>query len=142
MNRNVILGTGAAVVIAAGSLVAATSASAGSSSHTLHLKAKVLKTVETSKSTSVETDVLRKAGKTVGFETQSCNFGGTSDACAVTFALKNGTLIGATTSPISQSSSVKYKGKITGGRGKYAGDKGTIAVSATGARAKLTIVYG
>lgn len=141
MNCNVILGTGAAVVLAAGSLVAAGSALAESSSHTLHLKAKVLKTVETSKSTSVETDALRKGGKTVGFETQSCNFGGTGDVCAVTFALKNGTLLGSTTSPITPSSSVKYKGKITGGRGKYSGDKGTIAVSVTGIRAKLTIVY-
>jgi hypothetical protein len=140
MMRNVALGVGAAATILAGGAIVADSALAAGATHTIKVSATVLKTVEPSNATSVETDRLTRAGKTVGFETQSCNVS-QGEKCAVTFALKNGILLGSTTSSITTSSHGTFKGKITGGLGSYTGDKGTIKGSVDGIRATLTITY-
>jgi hypothetical protein len=141
MNRNVVLGTGAVVVIAAGSLVVGGAASASGSPHTLHVTATVLKHINTSKTTFVETDTLTHRGKKVGFESQSCNDASQGVKCSVTFALKNGVLLGHSTSPITSTSTGTVAGAITGGLGKYTGDKGRLKATIDGIHADFTIVY-
>jgi hypothetical protein len=141
MNRNVVLSAGAAAVLVVGAVTVATSAAAAGGSHTLVLTGKTLQTTSLGKSNSVEADVLTKAGKRVGYETESCNFGGTNDKCAVTITVKGGVLLGHITFPITNGTSPTATGKITGGLGAYTGSKGTIKVVSTANHGTITVKY-
>jgi hypothetical protein len=142
MKRMILLSSSAVAVAAAGSLVlGGSAATATSSTHHLHLHATVLKSVETSATTVVETDRLRRHGTTVGFETQSCNDGGQGVKCSVSFALTNGMLLGHTASAITTSNHGTFHGTITGGLGTYTGSKGTVKGHVDGIHASLVITY-
>jgi hypothetical protein len=141
MKRNIALGAGAAAVAVAGGIVVAGAAVAAGGSHTLRFTGKSVAHKELGKSHAVETDALTTSGKTVGYQNESCDFGGTNDNCAATFALKGGILIGHYTFPITRGVSTTGTGKITGGLGQYAGDTGTIKIVTSRNAAKVTITY-
>lgn len=143
MNRTAALATGCATVALAGGVVATSSAIAAGSSHTVKFRGTQLQTMALGKSHEVEADVLRQAGKKVGYATETCDFGGTNDLCAVTYAIKGGVLYGHVTFPITQSGTAPStaKGKITGGLGSYSGVKGSIKVVTSAGHGDYTITY-
>jgi hypothetical protein len=141
MKRTALLSIGAAVVIVTGGTVAAGAALAAGSSHTLHLTTKRLQFINTSKTTFVETDVIERAAKKVGYESISCNDGGQQIVCSLSLALTNGMLLGHLTIPISSDASTSVSGAITGGLGTYAHDKGTVKGKITGNTSTLTVTY-
>jgi hypothetical protein len=149
MSRNALLGGVAVATVVAGGIMAGGSAGATSTTqaqahphtHTIRLTATRLSLANTSKSTFVEANTVFKAGKKVGYETQSCNDGGTNVVCAVTFSLPRGVLLGHFTVPITTSDKSKTTGKITGGLATYSGDHGTIHASFNGSHAKYRLTY-
>jgi len=141
MTRKALLSAGAAVVVAASGIVAGGVALAAPSSHTMHLRATRLQFINTSKSTFVETDVIARAGKRVGYETISCNDGGHQIICSLSFALGTGMLLGHLTIPITSTTSTTVTGAVTGGLGGFAGDKGTVKGTITGKHATYTVKF-
>jgi hypothetical protein len=141
MKRTAVLSAAAAVVIIGGGVLAGTAALASGSSHTLHLTTSRLQFVNTPKSTFVETDAVSRAGKKVGYETISCNAGGSQVLCSLSFALAGGMLLGHLTIPITSGESTSVSGKVTGGLGIFAGDRGTIKGSIIGKRSVFTVKY-
>jgi hypothetical protein len=132
-----------AVAAAALALAAAMTgmASAAAKVHTQHLTGKRLQFVNTSNTTFVETDAVRRGATKVGYETISCNDGGHQIACSLSLALTNGMLLGNLTIPISSSSSVHFHGRLTGGLGRFAGDHGKIKGTISGKRSVFTVTY-
>jgi hypothetical protein len=141
MRRTALLSVGAVVVIATGGVIAGGTALAAGGSHTLHLTTTRLQFVNTSKTTFVETDVIDRSAKKVGYETISCNDGGTAIVCSLSLALTNGMLLGHLTIPISSGASTAVSGTITGGLGSYAHDKGTVKGQITGKVSSFTVTY-
>jgi hypothetical protein len=143
MNRTTLLASGAALTLVAGTTFAAVGvASASGKTHTLVLHGTTLSTHEIGKSHEVEANTLRKGGKIVGYSTDSCDFGGTKDKCAVTYALEGGDLLGHVTFPITSGQSSTATGKITGGLGSFTGARGTIKVQTGGPNAgTITLKY-
>jgi hypothetical protein len=141
MNRSALIGSGAVATIVAGGILAVGSAQAAGGSHTLHLRSHRLQVANTSKATFAETNVVTKSGKTVGYETLSCNDGGTGVKCSLSLSLPNGMLLGGVTTPITTSDQTTLTGKITGGLGAFVGVKGTVTADVTGKNANYTITY-
>lgn len=141
MNRTVMIGSGAIATIVAGGILAVGPAHAASGSHTLHLRTHRLQVANTSKSTFAETDVVTESGKRVGYETLSCNDGGTGVKCSMSLSLPNGMLLGGVTTPITTSNQTTLTGKITGGLGRFTGAAGTVTAQVSGKNATYTITY-
>jgi hypothetical protein len=116
-------------------------ASAAARVHTQHLTARRLQFVNTSNTTFVETDAVRRGTTRVGYETITCNDGGQQIACSLSLALENGILLGHLTIPISSGSTVHFRGRLTGGLGRFAGDTGTIRGTISGKRSAFTVKY-
>lgn len=144
MNRTALLASGAALTLVTGSVVAASTALASGTTHTLVLHGTSLSTHALGKHQSyeVEANTLHQHGRVVGYSTDSCFVQGHGDVCSVTYALKGGDLYGHLTFPITSGTSSVAKGKITGGLGRYAGAKGTIKLLTTGPnRGTITLKY-
>jgi hypothetical protein len=139
--RTALLGAGAALGFAAAGITAGGAALAAGGSHTLHLTTTRLQFVNTTKTTFVETDAMFKAGKKVGYDTLSCNDGGQQVICSLSLALENGMLLGHLTIPINNLQSTKVAGKLTGGLGVFAGDKGTIKGAIDGKHGTYTVKF-
>ena len=139
MKRTALLGAAVAAAVVAG-VAAGGIALATSDSHTLHLTTTRLQFVNTSKTTFVEADAVFKTKK-AGYETITCNDGGQQIVCSLTIALKGGVLLGNLSIPITSDTSTNVTGKVTGGLGKFAGDKGTIKGVITGKHATYTVKY-
>ena len=133
-----LLSAGAAVVVAA---VIAVPALAVGTAHTLHLTATRLQFVNTSATTFVETDAVFRAGKKAGYETISCDDGCHQIVCSMSVALEDGMLVGHVTIPITSGNTSKVAGKVTGGLGRFKGDKGTIKGTITGKHSTMTVTY-
>jgi hypothetical protein len=143
MNRTRLLTAATAAVAVTATVVAIGGAGASTPQQTLTLHGKPLQMKSLGKSHQVEVDVLRAAGRRVGYAAESCFFGGQGDKCAVTITLKNGVLYGHYTFPISNGAApTTAKGKITGGLAGYAGVSGSIKVVATSSSETITVTYG
>jgi hypothetical protein len=129
------------MLIAGGATAATAVAAAGGHSHTVRLTGTAIKAKAIGRSYELEADSLRSGGKVVGLSTESCFTGGTGDQCSFAIALKGGQLLGHYTFPISNGDSSVAHGKITGGLGRFTGDKGTIRVTATGHSLQVRLVY-
>jgi hypothetical protein len=141
MNRTGWLGAGVAAAALAAGIAAAGVALAAGSSHTLHLTTTRLQFVTPSHSTFVQTDAVYRSSTKVGYETLSCNDSGQAILCSLSFAVKNGMLLGNLTIPITSTSSTAVSGKVTSGLGVFKGDKGTITGVITGKHSTYTVKY-
>jgi hypothetical protein len=141
MNRTGWLAAGAATVALAAGISAAGVALAAGNSHTLHLTTTRLQFVTPSHPTFVQTDAVYKSSTKIGYETLSCNTAGQQIVCSLSFALKNGMLLGHLTIPITSTTSTDVTGTVTGGLGIYKGDRGTINGVITGKNSTYTVKY-
>jgi hypothetical protein len=141
MKRSALLSAGAAVVIVAGGVAVAGDALASGTTHTLHLTTTRLQFVNTSKTTFVQTEAVFNAAKKVGYETISCNDGGSRVKCSLSFALENGMLLGHMTIPITSTPTTTVSGKITGGLGTFTNATGTVKGRITGKHSTFTVKY-
>lgn len=141
MKRSALLGVGALATALAGGGMAMGATQATGKLHILHVQTHRLQVSNTSRTTFAETSAVRKAGKKVGYETSSCNDGGTNVKCSMSMSLPNGMLLGYITTPITTSDKTTLTGRVTDGLGKYAGVTGTIKADVNGKNSSYTITY-
>jgi hypothetical protein len=141
VRRSVTFAGAAAVLGAAGALLAPAAASAHSATHTLQFTSEVRTFARFTTITLAEQDTdLSTAGKIIGFDEVNVTLGTTTSTADITFDLNGGLLDGTLT--ISRSTGTAA-GPVTGGTGSFAGATGTITgTPITKRKEALTITYG
>ncbi|MGH3496766.1 MAG: hypothetical protein ACRDP1_04795 [Nocardioidaceae bacterium] len=113
----ITLATGAIAGVAASG-----SATASSSMHTLKFTAIQNQSHQFGRRAFASTDIDRRMGKLIGYDTVSCMFNGHAFVCNVGLSLKGGQMYARFT----LGRSGTFAGRITGGGGAYLGVTGTL----------------
>jgi hypothetical protein len=133
---------GGGVVAVAPAVLGATTASAGSGTTTIHLNAHAQFSQNFDKTHLMSTDALTfrrlsKRGKSAGAASFTCRQGPKTDPsliCHAAFVLQGGVMLSSLTVDFAKN---RVKGTITGGDGKFASARGTVAGQPTSATSSI-----